>query len=177
MRSPASFASPVVAPSVTLRRAAALAAGGFDERLRVSADLTMWMALAAAGDVAYLAEPLVRSRRRGAFANDHAAVDWDVLGEHVAVGTATQLAVHHRLGLAFRMRRTAYLAQFVGRDALEPARGDRAAVLRRHGSPALRAAAPLARPAGPLTPALRAARAGVRAAQRVHAASPRLRGA
>lgn len=156
------FSSPVAAPSAMLRREAVLAVGGFDERLRVSSDLTMWMALARLGDVAYLAEPLMRFRRRGRYANDHAAVNWDILGEHVEVASRTELEVHGRLRLGFRVRRTLYLLQFLGRDALEPAAGDRGRVLAVHGSPALRGAARIVGSDVPIEPLLRGARHLVR---------------
>jgi len=52
----------VATPTVMARRALLLGLGGFDESLTVGEDQDMWIKLALAGSLAYVAEPLVRVR-------------------------------------------------------------------------------------------------------------------
>jgi glycosyltransferase involved in cell wall biosynthesis len=152
------FSSPIVTPSVMMRTEAVRGVGGFDERLRVCSDYVMWLELARRGDVAFITEPMMDWRRRGRFANEHASVNWEIIGEQVGIGTAAQSEIIGRLGPLFRLRRAAYLAQFVARDALEPAPGNRAAVLDQYAPRPLRAGAAIARPGGAAAPLLKAAR-------------------
>ena len=60
------FANWVGEPSaVMLRRSAVEAVGGFDERVRQSFDLELWVRLMAAHDIGFVDEPLVTFRHHG----------------------------------------------------------------------------------------------------------------
>jgi hypothetical protein len=149
---------PIATPSVMFRTDALRAIGGFDERLRVSGDLLAWFFLGAHGDVGYIRSPLVSVRRRGRFANRHAAFDWKIVDEHLAVATRTELEVRPTLSTRFRLRADWYLAQFLLRELINPSRGDWRAVVASHGAAPARALA-FAMPAlAPLRPIVKGMR-------------------
>lgn len=154
------FASPVAAPSVMLRTAAIRSIGGFDETLRMSGDLTAWVAVAKLGPVGFLPSRLVAIRRRGRYANAHARFSWSIVGEMVAVGRATQAEVRGRVTSLLKLKTDLYLAQFLLREIAAPSGEDPIPVVREHGSAALVMAArtipylrwlrPVAQPIRPL---------------------------
>jgi glycosyltransferase involved in cell wall biosynthesis len=62
----AEFANWVGEPSaVMVRRSAVERVGGFDERVRLSFDIELWVRMMAAHDVGFVDEPLVRFRHHG----------------------------------------------------------------------------------------------------------------
>jgi glycosyltransferase involved in cell wall biosynthesis len=64
--------TPVLTPTVLVRRALLEELGGFDETLPVASDFDLWTRLAAASPAAFVAEPLVvRRRHAGHYSGNH----------------------------------------------------------------------------------------------------------
>jgi glycosyltransferase involved in cell wall biosynthesis len=156
------IACPIATPSVMFRTDALRAIGGFDERLRVSGDLLAWFFLGALGDIGYIRSPLVSVRRRGRFANPHAAFDWKIVDEHLAVATHTELEVRPTLSTRFRLRVDWYLAQFLLRELVRPSRDNWRGVVETHGGVPARALASALPALAPLRPILKWMRPVVR---------------
>ena len=103
------FANWIGEPSATMiRRSAAERAGGFDERVRQSFDIELWLRLLATHDVGFIDEPLVTFRHHGeslsaALAGRHG--DWlDRLWIFEGLLSDQALAPEHRRIKAFRRR-------------------------------------------------------------------------
>jgi glycosyltransferase involved in cell wall biosynthesis len=146
---------PIATPSVMFRMDAVRAIGGFDERLRESGDLLAWFSLGAHGDIAYIPSPLVSIRRRGRFANPHAAFDWKLVDEHLAVARDTELETRKTLSTRFRLRVDWYIAQFLMREVTSPSAGDWRQVVDSHAGMPARALAWAFPALAPLRPILR----------------------
>jgi glycosyltransferase involved in cell wall biosynthesis len=120
------FANWVGEPSaVMLRRSAVEAVGGFDERVRQSFDIELWVRLMAAHDIGFVDEPLVTFRHHGESLTAEIAArrdDWlDRLWILQGLLDDPALASEHARIMRYRRRE---LARVLKRQLGRIARGD-----------------------------------------------------
>lgn len=117
-------------PSTVLaRRAALIAAGGFDETLRVNEDYALWLRLSRDGDFVHLDEPLATIRRHGT--GQSSAFPTEIWTNTIAVLEAERQAGGLSVSDRLRMRRVLSLALRRLAEALAPAAPERRRYLSR----------------------------------------------